>query len=395
MTLITSTTEFKKLCKRIKKSGVVAFDTEFVSESYYRPRLCLLQFAFDDDAVCVDPFEVENLAPWWELMIDDVTTVIVHGSREEVRFCQFATGDRPRRLVDVQIAEGLRSRGYPLSHTNLVSRVLGKNVKHGKETRTDWERRPLDEKQIRYALDDVRYLIPIWEKQKKSLKDIKRLKWCESEFEQFIDHVLSEEERDGWYKLPGFSRLSRRDMVIARELYRWRDQIAEQQNRPPRRILRDDLLVDIAKRHPRSVKELNLVRDMNRRDYQKHADDLISVVERGLAMPETDLPDKSTGKNYPSQDEVLARILGLALANRCQELGISMPLVGTTADLKDLVRWHVFDEQNGTTPKLVDDWRGEIFGKVLIDVLDGKVTLRVDDPKSENPISFDFEHQQV
>ena len=392
MTLITSNSEFKKLCKRIKKAGIVAFDTEFVSENYYRPKLCLLQFGFDDEIVGVDPFEVADLAPWWDLMINDSTTVIVHGGREEIRFCQFATGDRPRKLVDVQIAEGLRSRGYPLSHTNLVSRVLGKSVKHGKETRTDWERRPLDEKQIRYALDDVRYLIAIWEKQAKSLKSSDRLSWSEFEFERFIEYVLGEEDRDGWYRLPGFSRLNRRDMAIARELYCWRDQIAEQQNRPPRRVLRDDLLVDVAKRHPRSVKELNLVRDMNRRDYQRHAADLLSVVERGLEIPESEFPNKSNERSYPSQDEVLARILGLALANRCQELGLSMSLVGTTADLKELVRWHVFDNRNGATPRLLDGWRGDMCGKVLIDVLDGNVTLRVADPKSENPLSFDFDH---
>ncbi len=103
----------------------------------------MLQFAYDDVIAGVDPFEVHDLSKWWEIMADDTTTVVIHGGREEVRFCQFAIQKRPQKLVDVQIAEGLRSRGFPISHTNLVNRVLGKSVKHGKETRTDWERRPL------------------------------------------------------------------------------------------------------------------------------------------------------------------------------------------------------------------------------------------------------------
>ena len=338
MSLISSNSAFNKLCDRIRAAGIVAFDTEFVSESYYRPKLCLLQFAINDEIVGVDPFEVADLAPWWEIMIDESTTVIVHGGREEIRFCQFATGDRPRKLVDVQIAEGLRSRGYPLSHSNMVSRVLGKSVKHGKQTRTDWERRPLDDQQIRYALDDVRYLIEIWETQKKSLEQVDRLAWSESEFEQFIQNVMDVDDQNGWSKLSGFSRLSRRDMATARDLFLWRDEVAERLNRPPRRVLRDDLLIDVAKRHPKSIRELNMVRDMNRRDYQRHAEEIIEVVEKSLAIPNDQLPEKSGSKNYPSQDEVLARILGLALANRCQELGLSMPLVGTTSDLKELVR---------------------------------------------------------
>lgn len=389
MSLIFSQSRFEQLCVEIVDAGIVAFDTEFVSESYYRPRLCLLQLAFDDEIVAIDPFKVTDLSPWWEIMTNETTTVVAHGSREEVRFCLFATGQRPRKLVDVQIAEGLRSRGFPLSHANLVSRVLGVDVKHGKQTRTDWERRPLSDDQIRYALDDVRYLVRVWETQAASLQEMGRLPWATSEFEQFIEDIVAEEDRDGSERLSGFFKLNRRDMATAKALYDWRDEIAFQKNRPPRRILRDDLLIDIAKRHPKSVKDLNMVRDMNRRDYQQYSHDLLRVVKESRKIPEDELPRKPQGKSYPSQDEVLARILGLALANRCQELGISMPLVGTSSDLKELVRWHVFDQQQGARPKLLSKWRESVCGQVLLDVLDGKVTLRVADPRSENPLRFD------
>ncbi|WP_417847760.1 ribonuclease D [Thalassoglobus sp.] len=391
MTLITRQSDFDQLCEKIEQAGIVAFDTEFSSESYYRPRLCLLQFAFDDVIAGVDPFEVTDLSMWWEIMADDKTTVVIHGGREEVRFCQFAIHKRPRKLLDVQIAEGLRSRGFPISHTNLVNRVLNTSVKHGKETRTDWERRPLAEKQIQYALEDVHHLIEIWETQQQSLNELNRLSWAEAEFERFVEDVFAEEQREGWLRLSGFSRLSRRDMATAKALFQWRDQIAFEKNKPPRRVLRDDLLIDVAKRQPKTLKDLNMVRDMNRRDYQQHAEEILSVIKQAIQIAEEDLPPKQKGKQYPSQDEVLARILGLALANRCQELGISMPLVGTTSDLKELVRWHVFDNQRGKTPKLLEGWRGEVCGKILTDVLDGNVSLRVVDPRSENPLSFDVD----
>ena len=388
MSLITDQTSFQSLCERIQAAGIVAFDTEFVSESYYRPRLCLMQFAIPGEMVGVDPLAVDDLRAWWEIMCDDVTTVVVHGGREEIRFCQFATNDRPRKLVDVQVAEGLRSRGFPISYTNLVSRVLNRSIQHGKETRTDWQHRPLTSQQLNYALEDVRYLLDVWETQKSSLKQDGRLGWAEAEFEELILGVLAEEDRAGWTRLPGYTRLSRREMGVARELYRWRMFEAEKINRPQRRILRDDLVVELARRQPKTVRELNMTRDMNRRDYQQHAERIVEVIKEAVEIPQDDLPEKPRRNSHPAQDEVLSRILGLALANRCQELGLSMSLVATGADLKDFVRWHVFDQRSGDLPRLMSGWRADVCGQVLADVLDGRVTLRVGNPKSEYPLEF-------
>lgn len=368
---------------------MVAFDTEFVSESYFRPRLCLLQFALPSgESFGVDPFAVHDLDRWWEIMIDRQTTVIVHGGREEIRFCQFATKQRPRQLVDVQIAEGLRSRGFPISHTNLVSRVLNRSIQHGKETRTDWMHRPLTEPQINYALEDVRHLPAVWKRQKESLAECGRLSWAEAEIERFIDYVLAEEDRDGWLRLPGYGRLNRREMAVARALYQWRSQEAERLDKPQRRLLRDDLIVELAQRQPKTVRELNMTRDMNRRDYQQHAETLIRIIQEAVDLPADRLPEKSGGAGHPAQDEVLAKILGLALANRCQELGLSMTLVATSADLKDFVRWHVFENRQTEVPRLMQGWRAEVCGQLLADVLDGNVTLRVCDPQSEYPLAF-------
>lgn len=389
VSLITTQSEFQELCDEIRAGGAVAFDTEFVSESYYRPRLCLLQFGLPSGrCACVDPFLIEDLTDWWEIMVDDVTTVVVHGGREEIRFCQFATNRRPRRLIDVQVAEGLRSRGYPLSHANLISRVLGRSIQHGKETRTDWQFRPLATQQIDYAQEDVRHLLAAWDTQQASLRDAARLDWALAEIERLIDGVLAEEDREGWLRLPGYGRLSRREMAAARAIFQWRDAEAARLNRPPRRILRDDLVVELAHRQPKSVRELNMTRDMNRRDYQQYADQLVELIQKAGELPNDQLPPKSNGAAHPAQDEVLARILGLALANQCQELGLSMTLVATAADLKDFVRWHVFEQRQGPLPKLMSGWRADVCGQLLADVLDGRVTLRVSDPKSEFPLEF-------
>src|SRR6218665_203013 len=126
--LITEQSEFDEFCTRIREAGIVGFDTEFVSEFYFQPKLCLLQFALPDESCLVDPFEVEDLTAWWDIMADDETIIVAHGGREEVRFCLRYAGRAPGRFVDVQVAEGLLSRGFPVSYKNLVTKVMGQKT---------------------------------------------------------------------------------------------------------------------------------------------------------------------------------------------------------------------------------------------------------------------------
>jgi ribonuclease D len=388
MSLISKQANFRALCDRIRQAGVVAFDTEFVAESYYRPKLCLLQFQLPEESVLVDPFEVRDLSPWWEIMADEATTIIVHGGREEVRFCYAATGRPPGKLVDVQVAEGLLSRGFPLSLGNLVDRVLSQPV-NGKETRSNWEHRPLTPHQLEYAAEDVRHLIRVWQAQSKQLQKLGRKDWAEAEFQRFVSDIVTEEERPGWQRLPSISRLKPRELALAQALWNWRDEKASGLDRPPRQILRDDLLMEMAKRAPKSARDLSLTRGMERRDYQKYADEMVEIIRSVEQLPESQLPPRIPQPQLPAQDEVLGRILGLALANRCSELGISMSLVGTTGDLQHVVRWHVFENRQGPVPKLLSGWRKEVCGSLLADVLDGKVLIRVADPRSDNPLRFE------
>lgn len=388
MSLITSQSSFDALCQRIREAGIVAFDTEFVAESYYRPKLCLMQFHLPGESVCVDPFEVHHLHEWWDIMADEQTTIVIHGGREEVRFCYFVKLKPPGKLVDVQIAEGLLSRGYPLSHTNLVQRVLNGKVL-GKETRSDWEKRPLVKQQIEYAEEDVEHLLDIWENQQRRLEKLGRASWAEAEFLRFTTDIVADEERHGYLRLPAVGRLKPRELAVARAMWEWRDRKACALDKPARYILRDDLLMEMARRCPRNVRELSMTRGMDRRDYQRSADEMIGVIQDALALPESELPERIVSNSQPSQDDVLGRILGLALANRCSELGISMSIVGTTGDLQHVVRWYVQEDQQGPTPRLLSGWRKEVCGSLLTDVLEGNVIIRVANPNSENPLRFE------
>jgi ribonuclease D len=290
--------------------------------------------------------------------------------------------------VDVQIAEGLLSRGFPLSYTSLAQRVLDANV-HSHETRTEWRRRPLTKEQVDYALDDVRHLPLIWERQQRSLTKRKRLSWAEAEFDRFVREAVRDRGDEPWRRLSGSAKLSRRGMAVLRELHRWRDEVAAERDRPPRGILRDDLLVEVAKRQPRSVDDVTSVRGMQRRDYMRLAPDLVAAVHRGVALPESELPMKAPPLPAVAQNEVLGKVLGIALAQRCAEMGISTALVGTAADLQDLVKWDLVDRKQSPPPRLMQGWRAEVCGDMLSRVLEGRVALRVVDPQADAPMRFE------
>lgn len=385
--LISSQLEFDDFCDEIVDAGIVAYDTEFISENSYRPKLCLVQLAIPGRAVAVDPFEVD-LTSWWDIMVDDETTIVVHSGKEETRFCLSYAQERPRQLVDVQIAEGLRGNSYPLSYERLISRVLGKSVQ-STETRTDWQRRPLTERQIEYALDDVRYMLPCWEKQKAWLDKQGRLDWAYDEFERLIDDMEAERSDDSWTRLSGIRRLSARQLAVARELYLWRDSEAAARNQPIRRILRDDLLIDLARRQPQSEDELFNSRDMNRQGLRRVAPDIIDCVHRGLDLPKSQLPKPFEAQDSITEEPVLVKILAIALANRCAELDLSHGLVGSNGDLRNLVRWYSNKCPEDARPRLMTGWRAEVCGDLLRDVIDGKISLRVADPNSEYPLVFE------
>ena len=386
--ILTYHEDFLELCEHIRQCGIVAFDSEFVSDISYRPELGLLQFATPERCVAVDPLAVATLTSWWDIMADDSTTVIVHGGQAEIKFCVQMCGRIPKKLIDIQIAEGLRGRSYPLSYSAIVERVLGKRVASN-QTRTDWLRRPLSPEQIHYALEDAAFLPEIWERQSKSLESCGRLHWAHAEFDRMCQDIFEEEQTPPWERVSGIHKLPRRDLLVAQRIAKWREEEAAYRNRPPRRILRDDLLIDLAKRRPKTVQQALATRDLNRPEYKKRLDDIIVVIEDACAVPDDKLPPRLRSRDeFSSDEQVISRLLGLALGNVCAELDIAQSLVGTNRDLTELVRAVRSGEKTGT-PRLLDGWRGEVFGELLRNVLDGRVRFRVAPPNSSTPLIFE------
>jgi|LauGreDrversion4_2_1035121.scaffolds.fasta_scaffold01636_1 ribonuclease D len=386
--LIEHQYDFLELCEHIREAGLVAFDTEFVSDAGYRSELGLLQFATRDRCAAVDPLAIPSLGAWWDLMIDDRTTVVVHGGQAEVRFCIQRCGRIPQRLVDIQIAEGLRCRSYPLSYNSIVERVLGIAI-HSNQTRSDWLRRPLTREQLTYALDDVSHVLSIWESQSGWLQSQQRMGWACAEFDRMCRDVWEDEQLEPWERLSGVHRLSRRELCALQKLAAWREEEAAARNRAPRRILRDDLLMDLAKRRPATVQQALATRDLNRAEYKKLLPEMIGVLAEAGRIPEDRLPPRQRQRDdASSDDQIISRLLGLALSNVCAEQDVAQALAGTNRDLTELVRY-VRGGECGEVPLLLQGWRGELFGELLRKVLDGSVHFRVAPEGAATPLIFE------
>src|SRR5437868_8950736 len=216
--IVTQPEELAEACAHLAASRRFGFDTEFVGESTYHPHLCLVQVATAERVILIDPLTVGPLDEFWKLVVDPANEVIVHAGREEVRLCRLWAGQIPGNLFDLQIAAGLAGLAYPLGHAVLVNQLLGVQIAKA-ETLTEWRDRPLTRQQIRYAFDDVRYLLPLWQRLAGRLGELQRPDWATEEFTRLANHAAPEEPAlEKWRKLRGLGSLDRRRLAVVREL---------------------------------------------------------------------------------------------------------------------------------------------------------------------------------
>ncbi len=386
--LITTPRALREVVEHLRNSGRFAFDTEFVSEDTFEPVLGLLQVATRERLVAIDPLAVRDLSPLWDVLVDPSVEVVMHAAGEDLRICRLQSGRLPERVVDVQIAAGLVGFGYPISLGNLVQNTL-KVTLAGGETRTDWRRRPLSPAQIRYALDDVRHLLDVADEMSNRLATLGRIAWAEDEFQDQLRSIEARDESERWRRLSGLHQLTRRGLEIARQIWEWRRNEARRSNRPLRHVMRDDLIVAIAKRQPSSRRDLEALRDFNRPHLLARSAEIVDLIAEAQKIPSDELPEYAERHEEGPGLSMVISLLAATLNRCCAQQRVATGLVGSNADLKELVRWHLASQPGIRAPKLAQGWRGEVCGQALIDVLSGRRALRIADPEADVPIVID------
>jgi ribonuclease D len=381
---VTDEDQLKDCLEHLAAAPAVGFDTEFVGEDSYRPELCLVQVSTAERLYVIDPYGVGPLDAFWKLLLDPDRTTVLHAGREDVRICFFRAGAPPADVFDVQIAAGLVGLTYPIGYAGLVSELLGQRMSKG-ETLTDWRRRPLLPGQLRYAFDDVRFLLPAWKKLTDRLKRLKRAGWAAEEFAAAVGRAVGDEEAaaEKWRRVKGLGGLDRKQLAVARELFGWRETFAERVNRPPRQLMRDDVLAEVARRGPTRPEDLAAYRGVPRGE----TDRILEAVRRAKALPPEQWPEPEPRDNDPQNVVLLAGLLGVVLADWATRNKVAANLVASGSDLKAVVRHRVGGGDPPDVP-LARGWRAAAVLTELEAVLDGRTAVRVGKPSAAAPLGL-------
>lgn len=383
---ISAIDDLRQFCDELADAPIIAFDTEFVSEDRYRPQLCLIQVAAGDRLAIIDPLTMPSTAAFWDLLVQPGRTVIAHAAREESRFCYRFTNQPIQGLFDTQLAAGFSGMEYPISLGNLVNKLTGKTLAKG-ESRTNWRHRPLSRDQLRYALQDVTDLQSMHQMQMTALKELNRTSWLEEETKIRQQNVIEHETAENWRRVSGCAGMSPRQLEIIRHLWRWRDQRAATLDRPVRRVMRDDLMVELAKRSSADVKKIRSIRGMDWRGYSGHYEDIAAAIQAALEVPDEDLP-RRTRRSRGVISPMLSQFLSTSMACISRQNKLAPSIVGNADDVKEVLGYELDRQDHDLVPALLTGWRGEIVGKTFRKLLSGEVAIRVANVRREQPLEF-------
>ena len=369
-TLIDTSAELAQFCRRQEEAPFVTIDTEFMRDRTYWPVLCLVQIAGPDEAAALDPLANGiDLEPLLALMRNEGVLKVFHAARQDIEIFFHLMRAVPAPVFDTQVAAMVCGFGDSVSYETLASRLAGAQI--DKSSRfTDWARRPLTERQLRYALDDVVPLRRVYQKLVQRLDSSGRESWLEEEMAELTDPATYRLDPAGaWRRLKVRSN-NRRLLALARELATWREETAQRRDLPRARVLKDEQLLEIAAHAPKSVDDLALARGLGRGFAEgRFGTEILDVVARTLAMPAGDYPLPTPRNEAPPGLGPLVDLLRVLLKMRCEENDVAQKLV---ADADDLERIAADDHAD---VRALSGWRAELFGRDALDLKHGRLAL--------------------
>ena len=368
--LIESQREFDDLCRKLSGESTVFIDTEFVGDRRYYPLLCTVQLGTFDEAWIVDSIHVPNLDALADVLLNPDILKVFHAAGQDLQILYRLYGRPVAPLFDSQIAAQLLMGHEQIAFGQLVHQITGKQPAKG-HSYTQWDRRPLNTGQIEYALDDVRLLVPVYEAQQQELESRGREAWAREEFERLADPAKYQERdpQEQYRRVKGHNRLKGASLAALQELAAWREETAREKDRPVQHIIRDEVLVEVA-RHPyQEVRELKDIRGLHGGLVKEFGQDLILVSNRGRENPP---PKRDSRPPLDSELEPTVDYLVLCLRMLARDLDLASSAVATKSDLVDFVR----DGLDADVP-LLQGWRREVVGERLLGTMDGRATVRV------------------
>jgi len=373
MTLIADTDGLVQFCRRLASSSYLTVDTEFMRDRTYYPQLCLVQLAGDEEAAAIDTLAPGlDLAPLLALLERPGLLKVFHAGRQDVEIFCLLSGRVPAPMFDTQVAAMVCGFGDSVGYDILVAKLTGAQI--DKSSRfTNWAARPLTERQIRYAIEDVTHLRKVYERLNRRLERSGRAAWLAEEMAVLSDPATySIEPASAWLRLKPRSG-NRRFLAVLRELAAWREIEAQKRNLPRNRILRDEALVEIAAHHPATAADLARTRGLARGIAEgRMGEAILASVERGLALPEPACPEPPPRLELPRDLGPVMELLKVLLKLQCDAHHVAPKLVASTADLE------LIAADDEAPVRALKGWRREVFGEAALALKHGRLALALD-----------------
>ena len=379
----------RRLAEKMSGEPLVAVDTEFLTERFYYPKLCLIQIGTPTLLATVDPLSCNDLTPLAEVFASGIG-LVVHAGAQDLAILRRHLGGIPEPVFDTQIAAAFLGHGHSIGYARLVEACCSVRLKRS-EAYTDWGKRPLDPRQLEYALDDVRYLLPIRDQMAADLEKLGRAVWADEECAAARRVAMTDPEpHEQWRRLSGLRATGRRELAVLQELAAWREEEARRRDIPRQRVVPDRVLLEIGRRAPEKVGALEGMRGFHSREQQRSGAAIIAAVKRGRERP-TDTMPRSRRRTHLADDADIGVAAALAhtyMKTRARDLGLASQLLANRKDLEALVR-HLAEnghpdgggagaeEAPDAAIRLLEGWRREVAGNDILRLLAGEVALRV------------------
>jgi ribonuclease D len=371
--MITSSIELAAICKRLSRSEYVTVDTEFMRETTYWPRLCVIQMAGSEETAIVDAMAPNlDLEPFFKLMANERVMKVFHAARQDIEIIFHRGGLVPHPVFDTQVAAMVCGFGESVSYDQLVHRLTGARL--DKSSRfTDWGRRPLTERQVEYALADVTPLRQVYEALAARLEQQGRAEWVGEEM-----GVLTSPET---YKLEpahAWKRLKMRvrkpaELAVLQELAAWREREAQARDVPRNRVLKDDAIYEIASQQPTASTALGQLRTIPRGfERSRAAEEILGAVRRALAIPKDDLPRVPKHRPASNGNGAAVDLLKVLLKMISESHGVASKIIATVDDLEAIA-----GDDSADVPAL-HGWRRDLFGDTALKLKRGEIALAVE-----------------
>lgn len=369
---VDSVAELQVLCEKMKQESWLAIDTEFLREKTYYPKFCLLQIATLEWVACIDPIALEGkMEGLFEIINSPDIIKVIHSCRQDVEIFYHLSGKLPAPVYDTQLAAPLLGFQENTGYAMLVSGFLNINLSKI-HTRTDWSQRPLSAEQLQYAADDVIYLAKIYQIMQQKLQRLGREDWLTEDFEQLMNQDLYDiPPENAWLKIRGKNKLTGKQLAIVQVLAEWREQTAKKSNRPKNWILRDELILDMAKLQPTHLQAIAEIRGINDGFVRRNGQQLCQLVKKAQELPGLKLKTKTNNSKKSQQQEAVLDILSAVVRLRADDNSLNPVILASRKDLEALLL-------NEEDSPLLHGWRFSMVGQELQSILQGQVSVSVD-----------------